>query len=836
MRRLCHALYNAECSGIWYCKVMFDFTGTRFDFTVAEGMPDRVTLRFSESRTAEMVNLTGSTWQFRAVNAGSAASVAGLSVEHGAGTGELVLLIPVLTAGEYRYELFATDAAGDVNRVLYGVFTAITSEHGAKLVKADYTAVSRTLDVVVPVVYGAKLELRWVSCSVAEAAAATAVGAIDAAQQEADRAKQEADRAAGEADRAEGAADGVRDELYDVIIKADKAVGKVEQMEGRLDAIDSHIRDSIVPNSVTNTWWVAGVDSHYPVTGEAGKSPYVGTRGTWMVWNDALHAYVDTGLDPKGKPGVAPKVGVNGNWLRWNERLEVWEDTGARAIGRDGVDGTAVRRIVVDGVEDIPTEGETCNGGVYYYVPLIDALPVAVIDVLDAAGGGFTVNGSVVSYSAQESRETAAEAVASALRTGLSALPRLDVSTDGSRVVLVADILGWTFEALDAERYAVEEHVRMKPLERYDVYAWLERPDDASGWVCVGEANDLATSEIFGLVKTGTDREVAGGAPVGLNADKQLSVPRADYGTPGSVLPSVAATVESGGCIGFDEEGRMRAQAAEHHRQGSVALSFNGICEVACVGLMEDGTIGLPWATLHQPGVMRLGSVFRQLNRIPYQQGVGCTDDHQLSNNLLYGGAIQHKKLSAWLQHGMEWLAGIPDTPYLNNTDYYLGLVTSAQFSQSEAAGLVLEPATVSKLAGVHLANSMEDTRETAVPLASTVREWSLQAHYTKGETYSRQEIDGKLEEKASLAEMAEYKRIVNNAIASHNQSVALTLGNYDNYIHTQLFTKDEFATAKQVFMTRTENWHGSVVMSENEYNNLKEIDPHKMYFLTSEE
>lgn len=44
------------------------------------------------------------------------------------------------------------------------------------------------------------------------------------------------------------------------------------------------------------------------------------------------------------------------------------EDTGKPYKGRDGIDGVKIQRIEVANVEDIPTSGETCNGGYLYYV------------------------------------------------------------------------------------------------------------------------------------------------------------------------------------------------------------------------------------------------------------------------------------------------------------------------------------------------------------------------------------------------------------------------------------------------------------------------------------
>lgn len=190
----------------------------------------------------------------------------------------------------------------------------------------------------------------------------------------------------------------------------------------------------------------------------------------------------------------------------------------------------------------------------------------------------------------------------------------------------------------------------------------------------------------------------------------------------------------------------------------------------------------------------------------------------------------------------MPWLDALDENispeerKYLNDHDFYFGLYTSIQFEQSEERGLVLEPATTGMIAGVYIASSMDDERDAAVPTAKTAKTWSLDTHYTKAESYTRAEIEGKLAGKASLEEMSEHKRRVNEAIAGHNRSVSQTLGNYDNYIHTQLFTKAEFNKAKQEFMTRTENWHGSVVMTENAYNALPELDDTTMYFLTAED
>ena len=823
---------------------MFDNTGSRYHFSVAAGVADRVLLVFSVADSDDRVDLSDSTWQFRLADA-SGSEVAGCSVEHGEAAGELVLMLPALGAGAYGYELFSTDAAGEMARVCYGTLTAMTSDFAQSLVQAAASQVTRVLNVIVPRVNAARLELRWRSCSAAEAAAAEAAAVVGNASAAADEARQEADRARTEADRATAAADGVRDEVQSLVDRAEVAVGAVEAMEGRLDAIDQHIRDSVVPNAVTNTWWIAGVDTHYQVTGDPGMSPYL-SNGFWMVYDDAIHEWVNTGINARGEDGRCPIIGSNGNWLHWSQTSQSWEDSGVRAAGRDGLDGTAVRRIVVPAVDDIPPDGETCNGGFYYYVPLAVAHPVAVLDVLDAAAGELSVNGVAVSYAAQADREGAAEALAAAARVALAGLPEFSAVVDGSCVTLEADVLGWTFAGLDAQRYDLTEHVRMVPLNRYEVYAWLESPDGSGAWHCVGEANDLATTEIYGLVKTATDVVVHDGAPVGNNARGQLCVPVSSQVQPGTVRISFPDVMDDGALVGFDASGRLRVELATSQIFGAVMLSYSGdqmTNAYGTIGLRSDGKIGVRWATLEAPGVVRLGSSLGQINRIPYQQGVGATADHQIANNILFRGALLHQKLPAWLnQSRMPWLEELDSTisdderKYLNTNDYYFGLYTSIQFEQGEENGLVLLPATNTLLAGVYVASSMDDLRDTGVPNAQTVKQWSVATHYLKSETYSKGEVDDLLAEKASLEEMRQYQQTVNDAITSHNKSVSQTLNSYDSYIRNQLFTKTEFAEAKEEFMTRTENWHGSVVMSENEYNSLRSIDSKVMYFLTDEE
>lgn len=155
---------------------------------------------------------------------------------------------------------------------------------------------------------------------------------------------------------------------------------------------------------------------------------------------------------------------------------------------------------------------------------------------------------------------------------------------------------------------------------------------------------------------------------------------------------------------------------------GLVRLSTNITTDSYCVGVNSDGTLGIAHASLTSAGIVRLGSQFSQSNPQPYIVGIGATADHQLSNNLLYGGALQHMSPDNWAQQHMDWLAGqMTETPEWYNDAYYLGINTTEQFTQS-ASGLGLQSASNTLLAGVYIANNLSDDRPNAVPSAQQVR------------------------------------------------------------------------------------------------------------------
>ena len=621
-----------------------------------------------------------------------------LPVEHGSEKGALYLTVPELRADEFEYELYATDSAGEVQRMLYGTMTAISSEHAASLADSAKQTAQRTLLARLPDEVISPLELRWSGSSVTQKAA------------------QDAENSAGEAAGILKEMEQVRKDAEDAVKQAQDALGKLNALDAKLAEVEGHITSAIVPNPETNTWWICGSNTGYQVTGDPGKSPRLSAVGTWMIWNVETQEWDDTEISAAGEDGHSPYVNAAGNWCEWSVLTGEYRDTGLPAAGKDGIDGARVRRIIVPGKDHIPQSGETCNGGFYYYCP-------------------------------------------------------------------------WYDEAND---------------RHFDVYAWLESDDGSGSWVCVGEANDIATAEIYGLVRLGTDTTVQDGAPVGNDAAGQLSVPHADFTTPGTVRLATADVLAEGGAVGFDAEGRMVAQPAAYGRYGTMKPSANTVPGTWCIGINSDGTAGVNWAGLNSAGVVKLGSKFGQSNPIPYQQGVGATEDHKLANNLVFGGALQHMSPSAWGSKHMDWLdSQMSKTPEWFGDAYYLGLATSGQFTQSQTGGLELQSAAADLLAGVFLASSMTDGRGNAVPGAAMVLEHLDECYYKKEFLFTKEEV--------------------NSVLRQYVKKV---------YADSTFAGKTELDDLSEAVIHKTDEWVGDVVVTEEEYNGMTEHNPKIKYYI----
>lgn len=111
-----------------------------------------------------------------------------------------------------------------------------------------------------------------------------------------------------------------------------------------------------------------------PVVLRKGYSPYVGDSGTWMVYDDGLKTFVDTGTPvtgPKGEPGVKGEPGEKGEPGAKGDQGEKGEPGVKGDQGEDGVSPTI-------SVEDIV-------GG--HRITITDSSGEKTVDVKDGANG-----------------------------------------------------------------------------------------------------------------------------------------------------------------------------------------------------------------------------------------------------------------------------------------------------------------------------------------------------------------------------------------------------------------------------------------------------------------
>lgn len=440
---------------------------------------------------------------------------------------------------------------------------------------------------------------------------------------------------------ATAAAEGFAYKAKQYALELRDAMPLIESAAAFMKSFDEALREHI--KVVNDYLWIGGVNTGHYLKGADGETPRYGNDGWWYIGSERVG-------QARGDDGITPHITSDGYWAFGSQKTNV------RAAGKDGINGAAMRRVLIQSLDELPQAEER---GVYYY---------------------------------------------------------------------------------------------LKDGEHYDVYVWLE-PD---GWVCVGEANDIATSEVYGLVKLGTDMQVDNGAPVGRDADGQMSVPLAGTAVAGSGKLSTNTQLSNGGLIGFNGSKQMMVHPATTGVSGSIKLGTSTeLTGGGMVGVNSAGNAMVPYATLDAAGCVKLGSQYRQSNPIPYIVGIGATQNHELANNYAFGGAIQHRKPDGW-RGSMAWLdAAMTANPGYYNDMFYSGLLTSGQFTQSQNTGLELLPATESTLAGVYLATSMTQTGAYALT-GDVVVNYLSEHYYGKSQVYTKQEtltqIEYKMQSYATLS------------------------------------------------------------------------------------
>lgn len=824
---------------------MFDTAGSRLNFPVVAGVEE--TFRVSFSVGGKGMSVLGATFQaacYVAHGDERGELVAVLPVEHDSAENKVRLTVPELEHGHYWWELRVTDAVGKECRLLYGTLAALTSAEVARLAAEAEESELRELTVEIGGGYARPLILRWQACSVAASLAADAARA--------------AERAEAAADRAEDAEETV--------------LGQLSAAQKFMESFNAALFEAI--RVIDNYLWVGGVNTGHYLRGNDGITPHIGTDGYWYEGTKRL------GDRPAfGKDGITPHITADGFWAFGD-----WKSS-ARAEGRDGLDGTAVRRVLVGSYEEIPQSGETCNGGFLYYVPA--GVERAQRQVCSVAAGvsvsNYNLTGPMVFSDGRTWTRRGGRLMRMGLMAGRNTLggePSAEALYAhlyyeqagawvyaGRSVEAVAQVVNalswWDFEELEVvptgcrvkvvlsqvESVPTEDQMETiriqvaavaategskvgtadfcawaywgfetEELTAYDVYAWCES-DEGGGWRRVDLNYDIATSEVYGVNKLGTDSEVVGGAPVGVNAEGQMAVPIADAALPGAVLPSSASSTSGGGLTHVGSDKKLYVGMADPSTPGVGKTSFTQVVEnTGSVGMTEDGKFAVPPAAAFQWGAVKVGTSVPQSMGMPWIIPVGAAAEGvqneygqditgQLMNNVLVGGALRTALKETWLSWGPNGI----NVNLLPDNSNAVGLMTSSSFRQSAEKGLELEQATNSLLGGVTVCSTI-GSGSGLVPTVSAMVSYLRENYYTKSQVYSREET---------------YSKGQVDAIDKKNRQDAA-----ETYKTTAAAKTDHDALSGRIdgCVKKSESWNGEVYLTLSEYQALKVRDPKIAY------
>lgn len=292
------------------------------------------------------------------------------------------------------------------------------------------------------------------------------------------------------------------------------------------ESFDKALQDSITVSN--NYLYVGGVNTGNYLKGDKGITPHIGADGYWYEGENRL------GDRPAfGKDGITPSISADGYWVLGNKVTTV------RAIGRDGLDGTAVRRVLIESLDELPAGEER---GVFYYHKIGEKqydvyawlAPDGWTNIKEASDIATADNYGIMKYGT-------------------------DVLVDGGA-----------------------------PLGR-----------NAEGQASV----PLAGIAVAGTGKLGTSTVLTEGGMVGMNATGNMMVPVATYSSFGAAKLSTsgALTEANSGEIGHGPRRGLRAKAATESSFGTVKLGSkygqsNPSPYLVGIGATSDGRLANNYA------------------------------------------------------------------------------------------------------------------------------------------------------------------------------------------------------------------------------------------------
>lgn len=578
----------------------------------------------------------------------------------------VMVIVPALPEGRWRYSIFAVSDTGEKHRLMSGYVAAIGELQEDEL-QVRYP--NRTLEVRLPGELNRRVQLEWQASTLAQQAAQQAINAAYSVKE----IENNAQDALTKAEDALSKLDGMDDLVDDAEAAKQGAESAKQGAEAVLESAKELIANApreFIPTIVDGYWHINGQPTPYKAVGEDGLDgdrvvkhlvnsvEEIPTSGETCNSGHTYYVAVPAVLNVLEEvPGDA------GNWNAW--RLSA--DVVPHGILLSGVVipvknssttpvylaaflrvGNATTRLLSRSVTaEAWTEGQEVRWEFVepFEVPPSAGLELYLVDSLEDIGETSATRPEVLMRSPM-------------LGTGDCACCS-NAGWNGQRTPYLGFLSPHAGQVL--------------------VYEWF----DGRGWASLAgsgaQMSRPATATVDGLVKLGTEMTVNLGAPVGTNDNRQMMVPLATTLSSGTIILSTDEVIEDGIPIGRDASGRI---VAESHR--------------------------VQPATLTTLGTVRLGSEWHALNRIPYQQAVAANPNtKQLANNLRLSGALKHMQKSGW-----ESAEGArANTAGMNDQDYYTGLHVSISFGQDEANGLYLREATTTHIGGVTLTTNPLEAR-----------------------------------------------------------------------------------------------------------------------------
>lgn len=239
---------------------MLNFLGAAQNFSVLAESKWQCSLRFVDEVTGGAADLDGVTFSGRVMVRDTVYDMTLARMEAMEEGNMVVMLVPPLPEGRWRYEVCAVAETGERSRLIYGVLSAI----GLEQEDEGMGYAGRTLELGLPGDVNKILRTEWKHQTAAELAAKQATEAAKGIADLKHTAQDALDRATVAVGQLEG--------LDEKVLDATSAAGLAKEYKDMCQGIADNLPTRYVPEIGANgNWWINGVDRGVPAAGRDGR-------------------------------------------------------------------------------------------------------------------------------------------------------------------------------------------------------------------------------------------------------------------------------------------------------------------------------------------------------------------------------------------------------------------------------------------------------------------------------------------------------------------------------------------------------------------------------------